>query len=414
VSSYKETLDWMFSKLPMYQRVGAAAYRPGLEAMKKLDAYLNHPHEKFKSIHIGGTNGKGSTSHMLASVLQEAGYKTGLYTSPHLLDYRERIKINGAMIPEAEVVDFIEKHKPYFEEHKLSFFEMTVGMAFSFFEKENVDFAIIEVGLGGRLDASNIIKPILSIITNIGLDHTQFLGTTRPEIANEKAGIIKEGVPVVIGEQHPETEAVFRNKALNMKAPIFFVKNNTVPLYESDLKGSYQKANLQTTFLAIQQLNAGEISEEVLKNGLSKVVKNTHLMGRWQTLSEQPKIIADVGHNKEGLEYIAAQLKNTTYDRLHLVMGFVKGRAIEELIALFPAEANFYISTPNLERGYPVKDLKEVINERENKTTFFDTIPIAFESAKVVATPKDLIFVCGSTFVVAEILAHLKENKINL
>ena len=414
MSSYKETLDWMFSKLPMYQRVGAAAYRPGLEAMKKMDAYLNHPHKKFKSIHIGGTNGKGSTSHMLASVLQEAGYKTGLYTSPHLLDYRERIKINGAMIPEGEVVDFIEKHKPYFEEHKLSFFEMTVGMAFSFFEKENVDFAVIEVGLGGRLDASNIIKPILSIVTNIGLDHTQFLGTTRPEIATEKAGIIKEGIPVVIGEQHPETEAVFRNKALNMKAPIFFVKNNTVQLYESDLKGSYQKANLQTTVLAIQQLNAGEISEEVLKNGLSKVVKNTHLMGRWQTLSEQPKIIADVGHNKEGLEYIAAQLKNTTYDRLHLVMGFVKGRAIEELIALFPAEANFYISTPNLARGYPVKDLKEVINERENTTTFFDTIPIAFESAKVVATPKDLIFVCGSTFVVAEILAHLKENKINL
>lgn len=414
MSSYKETLDWMFSKLPMYQRVGVAAYRPGLEAMKKLDAYLNHPHEKFKSIHIGGTNGKGSTSHMLASVLQEAGYKTGLYTSPHLLDYRERIKINGAMIPEAEVVDFIEKHKPYFEEHKLSFFEMTVGMAFSFFEKEKVDFAVIEVGLGGRLDASNIIKPILSIITNIGLDHTQFLGTTRPEIATEKAGIIKEGIPVVIGEQHPETEAVFRNKALKMKAPIFFVKNNTVQLYESDLKGSYQKANLQTTVLAIQQLNAGEISEEVLKKGLSKVVKNSHLMGRWQTLSEQPKIIADVGHNKEGLEYIAAQLKNITYDRLHLVMGFVKGRAIEELIALFPAEANFYISTPNLERGYPVKDLKEVINERENTTTFFDTIPIAFESAKVVATPKDLIFVCGSTFVVAEILAHLKENKINL
>jgi dihydrofolate synthase/folylpolyglutamate synthase len=318
------------------------------------------------------------------------------------------------MIPEAEVVDFIEKHKPYFEEHKLSFFEMTVGMAFSFFEKEKVDFAVIEVGLGGRLDASNIIKPILSIITNIGLDHTQFLGTTRPEIATEKAGIIKEGIPVVIGEQHPETEAVFRNKALKMKAPIFFVKNNTVQLYESDLKGSYQKANLQTTVLAIQQLNAGEISEEVLKNGLSKVVKNTHLMGRWQTLSEQPKIIADVGHNKEGLEYIAAQLKNTTYDRLHLVMGFVKGRAIDELIALFPAEANFYISTPNLERGYAVKDLKEVINERENTTTFFDTIPIAFESAKVVATPKDLIFVCGSTFVVAEILAHLKENKINL
>ena len=410
MSSYKETLNWMFSKLPMYQRVGEAAYRPGLEAMHDLDLYLNHPHKRFKSIHVGGTNGKGSTSHMLASILQQAGFKIGLYTSPHLLDFRERIKIDGQMISENEVVNFIKKHKDYFELKKLSFFEMTVGMAFAYFAKEEVDFAIIEVGLGGRLDATNIINPILSIITNIGLDHTQFLGTTRPQIATEKAGIIKENIDVVIGEKDPEIELVFRDFALRYNAPITFAED-TKCYFKTDLKGIYQKANIKTAFSSIKQLNIPEISMEIIQEGLLKVRANTNLMGRWQTLSEIPKIIVDVAHNKEGMRYIGEQLKVLTYRKLHIVMGFVKGREVDELISLFPASAQYYLSSPNLERALPLVELKKVLFKKNLDIHFHQTIPIAFERARDVATDKDLILVCGSTFVVAEILTLLKDKK---
>ena len=298
--SYQEILQWMFSKLPMYQRKGAAAYRPGLDAMLALDNHLGLPHKSFKCIHVAGTNGKGSTSHMLASVLQQAGYKVGLYTSPHLLDFRERIKVNGSMIPEQKVVDFVSIHKPYFEAQRLSFFEMTVGMAFSYFKQERVDYAIIEVGLGGRLDATNIITPILSVITNIGLDHTQFLGTTRPKIAREKAGIIKNGVPVVIGEKDAETEDIFSEIAIKKKSSLLFVKTQ-LSKYLTDLKGSYQQLNVQTVIAALGFLSIKNITPDIIQKGLLNVVLNTQLSGRWQILNTSPKIIADVGHNKEGL-----------------------------------------------------------------------------------------------------------------
>ncbi|MDB4267697.1 bifunctional folylpolyglutamate synthase/dihydrofolate synthase [Flavobacteriaceae bacterium] len=406
--SYKETLAWMFSKLPMYQRIGEAAYRPGLDAMKGLDVRLNHPHKKFESIHVGGTNGKGSSAHMLASVFQQAGFKTGLYTSPHLLDFRERIKIDGNMIPEDEVVDFIKKHKAYFEQKKLSFFEMTVGMAFAYFEKEKVDYVIVEVGLGGRLDATNIINPILSVITNIGLDHTQFLGTTRAEIAAEKAGIIKEGVPVVIGEKDAETESVYRNRAKLKNAPIIFATEEDSD-FKSDLKGNYQNMNIQTVVTALKQLRIKGITDLVIQEGLSRVSLNTNLMGRWQTLSEAPRVIVDVAHNKEGLRYIAAQLNDLTYTKLHLVMGFVKGRDVDELISLFPLNASYYLSTPNLDRGLPIQDLKDVLREKDCSFNYFESVSIAFEASKAAAFSEDLILVCGSTFVVAEVLSYIKK-----
>ncbi|MEO2100054.1 MAG: Mur ligase family protein, partial [Flavobacteriaceae bacterium] len=297
----------MFSQLPMYQRKGAVAYRPDLTAMQKLDQYLETPHKAFKSIHIAGTNGKGSTAHMIASVLQTAGYKTALYTSPHLLDFRERIKVDGEMISKKDVVEFINAHKDYFESQRLSFFEMTVGLAFWYFKREQVDFAIIEVGLGGRLDATNIITPELSVITNIGLDHTQFLGNTHAEIAVEKAGIIKLGIPVVIGEKDKRTLAIFESIAKTKRAPLYFAEN-TPSIFSSDLKGKYQAKNIQTAISALNQLSLLNVDNETLKKGLSTVVFNTNLMGRWQTLSSNPDIILDVAHNKEGLIYISEQL----------------------------------------------------------------------------------------------------------
>ncbi|MDG1911374.1 MAG: bifunctional folylpolyglutamate synthase/dihydrofolate synthase [Flavobacteriaceae bacterium] len=399
----------MFSKLPMYQRIGEAAYRPGLEAMEALDVYLHYPHKNLKCIHIAGTNGKGSTAHMMASVLQEAGYKTGLYTSPHLLDFRERIKIDGSMIPEVEVVDFIKKHKRYFEEKRISFFEMTVGMAFAYFKTQQVDFAIIEVGLGGRLDATNIINPILSVITNIGLDHTQFLGTTRAAIAAEKGGIIKEGTPVILGEKDDETDTVFTAIAAQKRAPIVFA-NSSSSHFTSDLKGSYQKANIRTVVTALKQLNLKVITDQIIQQGLSKVALNTNLMGRWQNLSQAPNIIADVGHNKEGLLYISEHLKVLTYRKLHLVMGFVKGRQVDELISLFPTKAQYYFCTPKLDRGLPIEDLKEALSEANGDFNYLESVSSAFETAKAAATSSDLIVVCGSTFVVAEVLSHLKKH----
>ena len=329
--SYQEILQWMFSKLPMYQRKGAAAYRPGLDAMLSLDNYLGLPHKSFKCIHVAGTNGKGSTSHMLASVLQQAGYKVGLYTSPHLLDFRERIKVNGTMIPEQKVVDFVSIHKSYFEAQRHSFFEMTVGMAFSYFKQERVDYAIIEVGLGGRLDATNIITPILSVITNIGLDHTQFLGTTRPKIAREKGGIIKNGVPVVVGEKDAETENIFSEIAIEKKSLLLYAE--TLPSrYLTDLKGSYQQLNIQTVIAALDFLSMKNLTSGIIQKGLLNVILNTQLLGRWQILNTSPKIIADVGHNKEGLLFLSKQLQEESFIKLHIIMGFVKGREIPPLL----------------------------------------------------------------------------------
>ena len=408
--SYQEILQWMFSKLPMYQRKGAAAYRPGLDAMLSLDNYLGLPHKSFKCIHVAGTNGKGSTSHMLASVLQQAGYKVGLYTSPHLLDFRERIKVNGTMIPEQKVVDFVSIHKSYFEAQRLSFFEMTVGMAFSYFKQERVDYAIIEVGLGGRLDATNIITPILSVITNIGLDHTQFLGTTRPKIAREKGGIIKNGVPVVIGERDAETENIFSEIAIEKKSPLLYAE--TLPSrYLTDLKGSYQQLNIQTVIAALDFLSMKNLTSGIIQKGLLNVILNTQLLGRWQMLNTSPKIIADVGHNKEGLLFLSKQLQEESFIKLHIIMGFVEGREISPLLSLFPKDASYYLSCPDVERGLPVKELKKNLISEKRSIQFFDSLSVAYEATIKAAGEKDLIFICGSTFVVAEILSYLNKSK---
>lgn len=408
--SYQETLQWMFSKLPMYQRKGAAAYRPGLGAMLALDSYLGLPHKSFKCIHVAGTNGKGSTSHMLASVLQQAGYKVGLYTSPHLLDFRERIKVNGSMIPEQNVVDFVSIHKSYFKAKHLSFFEMTVGMAFSYFKQERVDYAVIEVGLGGRLDATNIITPILSLITNIGLDHTQFLGTTRSKIAREKAGIIKNGVPVVVGEKDAETEDIFNEIAIEKKSPLLFAETISSK-YLTDLKGSYQQLNVQTLLGALNFLHLKNLTPGIIQKGLLNVVLNTQLSGRWQVLNTSPKIIADVGHNKEGLLFLSKQLQEESFKKLHIIMGFVKGREISPLLSLFPENASYYLSCPNLERGLPVKELKNNLISEKRSIQFFESLSVAYEATIKAASGKDLIFICGSTFVVAEILSYLNKSK---
>ena len=319
--NYVDTVNWMFSQLPMYQNKGKTAFKKDLSNTLLLAKHLNNPEGKFKSIHVAGTNGKGSTSHMLASILQEAGYKVGLYTSPHLKDFRERIKINGKCLNKQFVIGFIKRNKSFFNEHSLSFFEMTVGLAFDYFAKQNVDIAIIEVGLGGRLDSTNIITPEVSVITNIGLDHTQFLGETLEEIAFEKAGIIKNKVPVVIGETQKETKPVFIKISKERDAPIYFADDSVLKSYESDLTGSYQYHNISTAIRTIREIKKKgfQVSEPIIIKGLKNIVKNTGLQGRWQVLQTEPKIIADTAHNKEGLIYTMSQINSESFSKLHLV-----------------------------------------------------------------------------------------------
>lgn len=397
----------------MYQRVGKSAYKADLNPTLTLAAYLNNPERAFKTIHVGGTNGKGSTSHMLASIFQEAGYKTGLYTSPHLKDFRERIKVNGIMIPQEYVSGFILKHKPFFEARQLSFFEMTVGLAFDFFRNQEVDIALIEVGMGGRLDSTNIITPEISIITNIGLDHTEFLGDTIGKIAEEKAGIFKPEVPVVIGEGHPETRPVFVRKSEENKAPIVFADtgifsekylNELISI--SDLKGNYQKKNIQTVRTAIKILrdNGWDISEENIRSGIAHTTKNTGLLGRWQILGTQPKIIADTGHNKEGLELVLDQLQTETFEQLHIVFGAVSDKDLDSVLPLFPKDAMYYFCKPDLPRGMDVEILTSKAAEYDFKGNSYKSVADAFEAAKRNASPEDLIYIGGSTFVVAEVL----------
>ena len=338
--NYQQTLDWMFAQLPMYQREGKTAFKKDLTNILLFSEVLNFPERKFKSIHVGGTNGKGSTSHMLGSILQEAGYKVGLYTSPHLKNFTERIRINGREIPKRKVTSFINKQKGFLEKQKLSFFEMTVGLAFDYFANEKVDIAIIEVGLGGRLDSTNIITPEIAVITNIGLDHTQFLGETLPEIAYEKAGIIKNKIPVVIGEKQTEVLDVFLEKAKECQSEIYFASND-VKNYPLDLLGDYQWANSKTAVAAIQQLRRFTISEKNISDGLLHVVKNTNLKGRWQVLQESPKVICDTAHNKEGLEIVLHQLQKEPFEKLHIVLGVVSDKKLEEVLPLFPKSATY-------------------------------------------------------------------------
>ena len=411
MKTYQDTLDWMFSKLPMYQKVGGSAYRPGLERILAMDTHLEHPHRTFKSIHVAGTNGKGSTSHILASVLQSAGYKVGLYTSPHLLDFRERIKVNGQLITEKNVIQFIERHAAYFESEQISFFEMTVGMAFSHFRERQVDYAIVEVGLGGRLDATNIIMPVLSVITNIGLDHTEFLGTTRTQIAKEKAGIIKSGIPVVVGQKDKETQKVFEEIALKQSAKLTFVKVQNQH-WETDLNGVYQAQNIQTALTALACLDVHKIDLNTLKQGLKNVISNTGLLGRWQIISDLPQLILDVGHNKEGLSFLATELQKLAFDHLHLIMGFVKGKKVVDLISLFPSEASFYLSSPRIDRAIPLSTLKAELTGSSKNIYFSPTVIDALNKARSSANENDLILVCGSTFVVAEVLSFIKNQKV--
>ena len=388
----------------MYQQKGAVAYRPDLSRMQDFCDYLGNPEKKIKSVHVAGTNGKGSTSHMIASVLQESGFKVGLYTSPHLKDFRERIKINGSLISKEYIVDFVSKHKPYFLDYSLSFFEMTVGLAFCYFEESQVDVAVVEVGMGGRLDGTNLLTPEVSVITNIGFDHMQFLGNNLAEIAAEKAGIIKEGISVVIGETHPETKAVFEKVAKQLNAPISFADQEQIENHESDLKGSYQFNNIKTAVIALETLKSFEIKTYKIRQGLSKVILNTGLQGRWQVLGDAPKVIADVAHNKEGLKYVIPQISTTPHENLHLVLGFVNDKSVAEILSLFPSTAYYYLTQPEVPRAFPLENLALIATNLKLNFQSYYSVKEALFNAKANAKPEDLIYVGGSTFVVAEIL----------
>ncbi|MBB1151235.1 bifunctional folylpolyglutamate synthase/dihydrofolate synthase [Myroides sp. NP-2] len=404
--TYQETVLWMFEQLPMYQQQGAVAYKADLSNIEKLAAHLNHPEREIKTVHIAGTNGKGSTSSMLASILQQAGYKVGLYTSPHLKDFRERIKVNGEEITATFVVDFIAANQSFFESESLSFFEMTVGMAFEYFKKMQVDIAVIEVGMGGRLDATNIITPLVSVITNIGKDHVAFLGDTLAAIAVEKAGIIKAGVPVVIGEYVQETKPVFLAKAKEMGSPIYFAQDTYASnTYTSDLKGIYQQKNIRTVRQTIELLRKElAITTENEREGLNRVVANTKLQGRWQILQEHPKVIADTAHNEHGLSIVMEQLKTEKYNQLYFVFGVVNDKDLQGVLPFLPKEAKYFFAKPNIFRGLDAEILAGKAKEFGLEGIVCDSIPEAYAKAKAEAKAEDLIYIGGSTFVVAEIL----------
>ncbi len=435
--TYQQTINYLYAQLPMYSRIGAAAYKEDLHNTIALCNAIDNPQTKFKSIHIAGTNGKGSTSHMLAAMLQQAGYKTGLYTSPHLKDFRERIKINGEMISEDFVVDFVERTKTVSEEIKPSFFELTVAMAFDYFEKEKVDIAIIETGLGGRLDSTNIITPLLSIITNIGYDHMDLLGNTLEKIASEKAGIIKPNVPVIIGEYLPETKNIFIEKATQCHAPIYFAQDeyavsnihytmqllscditstehNITETFELDLNGFYQTKNIRTVLCAegiLTQLGF-PIKNEDEKQALKKVKKLTGLYGRWDVISSNPTIILDVAHNEDGIKQLLNQLSIVSRESsvvsrekaaLHFIIGMVKDKDISKVLSILPKNAQYYFCNAHIERALPHKELLEKANAFELHGESFDDVNEAIKAAKLNAAADGIIIVCGSVFLVAEV-----------
>lgn len=389
----------------MYQTQGATAYKENLDNTLLLLQHIGNPDKNIKCIHVAGTNGKGSTSHLLASVYQEAGYKVGLYTSPHLKDFRERIKINGEEISETFVCDFVAKNKAFFEKHELSFFEMTVGLAFEYFNFAKTDINIIEVGLGGRLDATNVITPLLSVITNIGLDHVQFLGDTLEKIAFEKAGIIKPNTPVVIGEYTTETKPVFENVATKNSAPIYFASDKNLPDYPCELKGDYQIMNKKTVLTAIQCLtDVFYIPEEITKKGFEKVVQNTGLLGRWQQIGTNPKTICDTAHNAHGLEVVMNQLKNEKYTSLHIVLGVVNDKDLDKILPLFPKKANYYYCKPAIFRGLNQEILAHKATDYGLSGAAYNSVSEAYEAALKKASTTDFIYIGGSTFTVAEVL----------
>jgi dihydrofolate synthase/folylpolyglutamate synthase len=408
--TYDETIKYLYDSAPMFQKAGASAYKEGMENSFLIDKHLHYPHTKYKTIHVAGTNGKGSTCHLLASVLQEAGYKTGLYTSPHLLDFRERIKVNGKMIDTDFVVRFVAENKGLFESIQPSFFELTTGMAFAYFAEQAVDAAVIEVGLGGRLDCTNVVTPVLSIITNISFDHTDLLGNTLAAIAKEKAGIIKPGVPAVIGEAEGEVREVFEDKKRKAKGERFvFVQDENLPIeVVSPLQGFAQEKNTATTLCALDILkNIFNIPPGAIVRGFGNVIKNTGLAGRWQIVREHPKIVLDTGHNAGGMEYNVRQLQSEKYDVLHIVFGMVKDKDISAVLQLLPENARYYFTQANLPRALDARLLAGQAGRLGLKGEIFHRVSDAFSAAKRNAGKDDFIFAGGSTFVVAEVLEHI-------
>ena len=404
--NYKETVNWLFNQLPVYQRDGFLKYKLDLSTISSVCNSLENPQKNFKSIHIAGTNGKGSTSHMLASIFIESGYKVGLYTSPHLSDFRERIRINGKMIPQPNVVSFVEKNLVYFQENKISFFEMTVAMAFDYFSNEKVDIAIIETGLGGRLDATNIIDPILSVITNIGLDHQVFLGESIREIAKEKAGIIKRGKPVVISEYQPLIHDIFFDRSKELESDLYLAKDSVLKDYSSDLKGSFQKKNIQGVVKSISVLKEYEISDNNIEKGLLNVVKNTGLRGRWEIINHNPKTIIDVGHNSEAFQLNIEEIKKTSFNKLRIVIGFVEGKDYKKILNLFPKDTFFYLCQPKIKRALSVKEIFSYCENNGLKSKLFMSVKSAYENCKNESNENDLIFICGSNFVISELIEN--------
>ncbi len=396
----------MYGKLPMYQNIGGSAYKKDLINITKLSEYLNNPHNSFKSVHIAGTNGKGSTAHMIASILQEGKYKVGLYTSPHLKDFRERIKINGKMINKDFVSDFILKNMDFFNHNSFSFFEMTVGMAFEYFKKNSVDIAIIETGMGGRLDSTNIISPELSVITNVSMDHVKFLGNTIEDIAIEKAGIIKSHIPVVIGEKQNDVSNIFINKAEEKKSKIFFAEDFNIKEYECELKGSYQKKNIKTAIVAIELLNDTEIkiNEKNIIDGLNKIIQNTGIRGRWEIIGNKPLIICDVAHNIDALSIVINDIMSIKSNKIHFVLGFVNDKNLGSIVDIFPESSNYYFAKPNIERGLDELELQELFKNNNRIGESYSSIEQAFKSAIKQSDPNDVIYIGGSTFVVSEVI----------
>lgn len=416
--NYQETTEYLFNSTPVFEKIGAKAYKPGLQTTFALDDHFGHPHQKYKTIHIAGTNGKGSSSHTLAAILQSQGYKVGLYTSPHLVDFRERIRVNGECVPEQYVIDFVEENRAFFEPLHPSFFELTTAMALKYFAEQKVDYAVIEVGLGGRLDCTNVITPILSIITNISFDHTQFLGNTLAEIAGEKAGIIKPGVPVVIGEYLPETRPVFENKAKAENAPILFAQDFDVTRLENsepsdvdmELKGSYQERNKKTILTALHILRQKlAISDEAIREGFAHVCELTGLRGRWEKLNDTPLTICDTGHNLAGWSYLAPQINAVKAETKHIVFGMVDDKDVAHVLQLLKEmlenRVKYYWTQPSTKRAIPVEKLSELALKLGLHGSLYHSVKEAYNAALENAEKGDFVFVGGSSYVVADLLS---------
>lgn len=394
----------MFQKLPMYQNVGVSAYKKDITNIINICNHLDNPQNKFKSVHVGGTNGKGSSSHMLSSILQESGYKVGLYTSPHLVDFRERIKVNGKMISKEAVEVFMNHNLNFFDRNNFSFFEMTVGLAFDYFNNENVDIAIIEVGMGGRLDSTNIINPILSIITNISLDHMKFLGNNITDIAKEKAGIIKKNIPIVVGETQDKIKSIFIDVASIKSSEIVFADNFIFDNYECDLQGNYQKKNIKTVLKSIELLNDNgyKISKLNLEVGLKNIIVNTGFQGRWQVLQNEPLIICDTAHNESALKEVISQLVNLNYTNLHMIIGFTNDKNLNKISKIFPDDSKYYFVKPNVIRGRDAKEAKQIFQSNNRIGDYFQSTSDAIKYVNHISDKNDVIFIGGSTFVVSE------------